>query len=72
MESKEKRTWGGKNAHWNFRSKVIDNERKKLTDHEIIARIAEQTVGDHSSEQRIEIEDSSELTEATFFIYLFI
>ena len=72
MESKEKRTWGGKNAHWNFRSKVIDNERKNLTDHEIIARIAEQTVGDHSSEQRIEIEDSSELTEATFLIYLFI
>ena len=38
MESKEKRTWGGDNAYPNVRSK-----RKKLTHHEIIDRIAEQT-----------------------------
>ena len=56
-----------------FVLKVINNERKKLTHHEINDRIAEQTAaGDHSREKRIKIEDSSELTEATFLIYLFI
>ena len=56
-----------------FVLKVINNERKKLTHHEINDRIAGQTVaGDHSREKRIKIEDSSELTEATFLIYLFI
>ena len=42
MESKEKRTWEGDNAHPNFCSKS-NNERKKSTDHEIIDCIAEQT-----------------------------
>ena len=42
MESKEKRTWEGDNAHSNFRSKS-NNGRKKSTDYEIIDRIAEQT-----------------------------
>ena len=38
MQSKEKRTWVGDNAYQNIRSK-----RKKLTHHEIIDCIAEQT-----------------------------
>ena len=35
---------GGNNAHLSIRSKSNNNERKKLTHHEIIDRIAEQTV----------------------------
>ena len=38
MESKEKRTWVGDNAYQNIRTK-----RKKVTHHEIIDCIAEQT-----------------------------
>ena len=41
MKSKEKRTWGGDNAHPNVRLKVINSETKRLT-HHITDRIAEQ------------------------------
>ena len=34
---------GGNNAHLSIRSKSNNNETKKLTHHEIIDRIAEQT-----------------------------
>ena len=43
MESKEKRHWEGIMLIRTFVLKVINNERKKLTHHEIIDRIAEQT-----------------------------
>ena len=42
MESKQKRTWGGIRFIRAFILKVINNERKILTDHEIMDRIAEQ------------------------------
>ena len=42
MESKQKRTWGGIMPIQTFVLTVINNERKILTDHEIIDRIAEQ------------------------------
>ena len=43
MESKEKRHWEGIMLIRTFVLKVINNERKKLTHHEINDRIAEQT-----------------------------
>ena len=43
MESKQKRTWGGIRLVRTLVLKVINNERKNLTHHEIIDRIAEQT-----------------------------
>ena len=43
MESKEKRHWEGIMLIRTFVLKVINNKRKKLTHHEIIDRIADQT-----------------------------
>ena len=53
-----------------FVLKVINDEIKKLSHHEIIDRIAEQTPSVIIQVRKKE--DSSELTEATFLIYLFI
>ena len=52
-----------------FDLKVINNERKILTQHEIIDRIVK-TIG--VGVKRTKIADSSELTTAKFCIYLFI
>ena len=42
MQSKQKRTWVGDNAHPNVRFKsMIGNKGKKLTHHEIIDRTAQ-------------------------------
>ena len=43
MESKQKRTWRGILLIRTFVRKVINNEKKILTHHEIIDRTAEQT-----------------------------
>ena len=56
---------------WKFVLKVINNERKTLTHHKIIDRIAEQIcVGDNSSVQRIKFVDSCNLRRPSFSFIL--
>ena len=56
-----------------FVLKVINNERKILTHHEIIDRIAEKVVSVITQLcKELKIVDSSELTVAKFLIYLFV
>ena len=73
MESKEKRHWEGIMLIRTFVLKVINNERKKLTHHEIIDRIAEQTASviiQVSKESKLRIH--SNLRRARFsFTYSF-
>ena len=70
MESKQKRIWEGIILIRTFVLKVINNERKILTSHEIIDRIAEQI--ESVITQVCKIVDSSELNAAKVLICLFI
>ena len=70
MESKQKRIWEGIILIRTFVLKVINNERKILTSHEIIDRIAEQI--ESVITQVGKIVDSSELKAAKVLICLFI
>ena len=70
MESKQKRIWEGIILIRTFVLKVINNERKILTSHEIIDRIAEQI--ESVITQVCNIVDSSELKAAKVLICLFI
>ena len=70
MERKQKRTWEGIMLIRTFVLKVINNESKILTSHEIIDRIAEQI--ESVITQVCKIVDSSELKAAKVLICLFI